>query len=105
MDVSAFDFKPAELAELLVALAEIVQAIDVEPRLHQEDEEAPTADGVVKLHEGLSGPTFRLRVRPRGGDKILAQLGALDAALGVSAVLDADGWVRLRHVRAEGAAS
>ena len=99
MDVSAFDFIPVEMTELLVPLAAIANTIEVEPRLHQENEVARTADGLVKMHEGLTGPTFRIRVRLRAGDNVLSELVTLESALGISEVLDPDGWVRLRHVR------
>lgn len=99
MDVSAFDFLPVEMTELLVPLSAIAKTIEVEPRLHQEDEFARTVDGLVKLHEGLTGPTFRIRVRLQAGDKVLSELVALESVLDISEVLDRDGWVRLRHVR------
>lgn len=105
MDVSAFDFRPAELTELLVGFAAIAKAIDVEPRLHQEDEVAQTPDGIVKMHEGMIGPTFRVRVHLRAGDNVLSDLATLESAFGVSEVLDPDGSVRLRHVRPQPAAS
>jgi len=97
MDISAFDFSPAELSELLVELATLAKAIDIEPRLHDKDEEAPTAEGIVKMHEGLTGPTFRIRCRLRSGDNVIAQFATLESALGVSSVLDRDGSVRIRH--------
>ncbi|MCU1489161.1 MAG: hypothetical protein JWM85_566 [Acidimicrobiaceae bacterium] len=105
MDVSAFDFTAAELTELLVGFAAVAKTIEVEPRHHQEDEVAQTADGIVKMHEGLIGPTFRVRLQPRAGDKVLSELVALTSGLGISEVLDRDGSVRLRHVRPPTAAS
>ncbi len=99
MDVSAFDFSPDELSELLVELASVAKAIDVEPRLHQEDEEARTAEGWVKLHEGLTGPTFRIRCRLESGDHVLEEFAAAVSALGLTSVSDNDGWVRIRHER------
>lgn len=100
VDVSAFDFRASELADLLAELASVVKAIDVEPRLHQEDEMAHTREGWVPMHEGLVGPTFRVRCRLRSSDDVLAQLGGLASALGVSTIFDHDGWVRLCRVRA-----
>ena len=105
VDVSDFDFGPAELTELLIKLASVAKVIDVEPRLHQEDEMARTAEGSVPLHEGLSGPTFRIRCLLRSGDRVIEQFAALAAGLGVSSVFDHDGWVRLRHERVDVAAS
>jgi hypothetical protein len=105
VDVSAFDFGPSELTELLVELASVAKAIDLEPRLHQEDEMARVAEGWVPMHEGLSGPTFRIRCLLRSGDRVLEQFTALASALGVSSVFDHDGWVRLRHERVEVATS
>lgn len=99
MDVSAFDFSPAELTELLVGLATVAEAIDIEPRLHTEEEEAPTAEGIVKMHEGLTGPTFRIRCRLRAADNVIRQFAAFESAFGVSSILDRDGSVRIRHDR------
>jgi hypothetical protein len=97
MDISAFDFSAVELTELLVELAPVAKAIEVEPRLHQEDEMARTGEGWVKTHEGLTGPTFRIRCRLRGGSNVLEQFVALMSTLGVSSVRDHDDWVRVRH--------
>jgi hypothetical protein len=83
-----FDFSPAELTALLIELAPVAKAIEIEPRLHQEDEMARTVGGWVKMHEGLSGPTFRIRCRLRAGDNVIAQFAALGSALGVSDVVD-----------------
>jgi hypothetical protein len=99
MDVSAFDFMPAELAELLLELAQVARSIEIEPRLHQADEMARVAEGLVKMHEGLEGPTFRIRLQLRAGDKVIAGLASLESSLGISDVVDPDGLVRLRHVR------
>jgi hypothetical protein len=99
VDVSAFDFGPAELTDLLVELAAVSKAIDIEPRLHQEDEMARVAEGWIETHEGLTGPTFRIRCQLRSGDKALERFTELMSALGVSSHLDRDGWVRLRHER------
>lgn len=99
MDVSAFDFSPVELPNLLVELATVAKAIDLEPRLHQEDEMARVAEGWVKLHEGLTGPTFRIRCLPRSGDRAVERFAALLSVLHISPHLDRDGWVRLRHER------
>ena len=81
VDVSRFDFKPDELTKLLVALASVASAIDVEPRLHQDDEEVRTAEGWVKAHEGLFGPTFRIRCRLRCGDRVLEEFVAIASGL------------------------
>jgi hypothetical protein len=105
VDVSGFDFKPHELTELLVALASVAKAIDVEPRLHQEDEEVRTPSGRVKAHEGLSGPTFRIRCRLRYGDRVLEEFVAVASGLRLTSVQDNDGWVRIRRQRFEGAAN
>ena len=105
MDISGFDFKPDELTELLVALASVAKAIDVEPRLHQEGEEVRTAEGWVQAHEGLSGPTFRIRCRLRYGDRVLEEFVAVASGLCLTSVSDNDGWVRIRRERFEAAAS
>ena len=97
MDISAFDFSPAELSQLLVGLATVAKTIEIEPRLHDEDEMARTDGDWVKMHEGLTGPTFRIRCRLRARDNVLEQLNALISALGVSSVLDHDAWARIRH--------
>lgn len=99
MDVSAFDFLPVEMTELLVPLSTIAKTIEIEPRRHQEDEVARTAEGLVKMREGLTSPTFRIRVRLRAGDNVLSELVAIESTLDISEVLDPDGWFRLRHVR------
>jgi len=104
MDASVFDFGASELTDLLAELAPVAKAIDVEPRLHQEDEMARTAEGWVPTHEGLIGPTFRIRSRLRSDDDVLTRLNCLTSALGLSTVFDPDGWVRLRHVRVEATA-
>jgi hypothetical protein len=98
VDASAFDFASAEVTALLAPLAAIVKTIEVEPRLHQVDEVARTADGFVKMHKGLTAPTFRIRVRLRARDSVLSELVALESAFGISEVLDHDGWVRFRHL-------
>jgi hypothetical protein len=97
MDTSAFDSLSAELTELLIELAPVAEAIDLEPRLHQENEMAHVAEGWIKLHEGLSESTFRIQCLLRSGDEILEQFVVLVSELGVSTVFDRDGWVRLRH--------
>jgi hypothetical protein len=55
-DIHAFDFSPGEPTELLVELAAVVEAIDIEPHFHDRDEEVRTAEGVVKMHEGPLDP-------------------------------------------------
>jgi hypothetical protein len=99
VDISAFDFSPAELTALLVELATVAKAIEVEPRLHHEDETARTPEGIVKMHEGLTGPTFRIQCRLRRGDNVVGQLAVIESALGVVSVLDRDRSVRIRHER------
>jgi hypothetical protein len=99
MDISAFDFSARELGGLLEDLAPLAKAVEIEPRLHQEDEMSRTADGMVPMHEGLVGPTFRIRFRLRGGDTVVARLAALEAAQDVSVVLDQDGTARIKHAR------
>lgn len=64
MDVSAFDFLPAELPDLLVGLAPLAKAIDIEPRLHQDDETGLTAEGIVKMHEGIKGADLQGSLQP-----------------------------------------
>jgi hypothetical protein len=105
VDISDFDFGPDELTGLLIALATVTKAIDLEPRLHQEGEEARTADGWVKLHEGLSGSTFRVRCRLRSGDHVLEDFAVAASALHLTSVSDNDGWERIRHDRVRVAAS
>jgi hypothetical protein len=99
MDVSAFDFNATELRELLEELAPIAKTVEIEPRLHQEDEMSRTAEGMVPMHDGLQGPTFRIRFRFRGGDHSVAQLAEFEASHDVSVVLDQDGSARIRHAR------
>lgn len=103
VDVSAFDFTASELTDLLLGLAPVTKAIDVEPRLHRADEMAHTREGWVPLHEGLAEPTFRIRCRLRSDGDVLAQLGDLAVRFGLSTVFDHDGWVRLRRLPAEAA--
>jgi hypothetical protein len=100
MDISAFDFSASELGELLEDLAPLANAVEIEPRLHQEDEMSGTADGMVPMHEGLVGPTFRIRFRLRSGDGVVARLASLEATRDVSVVLDRGGIARIRHARA-----
>lgn len=104
VDISVFDFDAPELGGLLLELAPVAKAIDLEPRLHQEDEMARTAEGWVPMHEGQTGPTFRVRCRLRSDDDVLARFVVLASSRGISTVSDHDGWVRLRHVRADAAA-
>ncbi|HVB00543.1 MAG TPA: hypothetical protein VNE42_04700 [Acidimicrobiales bacterium] len=99
MDVSAFDFSPAELIELFVAFATVAEAFEIEPRLHQKDEQARTGEGIIKMHEGLTDSTFRVRCRLRAADNVIRQFAALESALGVCSVLDRDGSVRIHHDR------
>jgi hypothetical protein len=97
VDISGFDFKPDELTELLMALAYVASTIDIEPRLHQDDEEVRTAEGWVKAHEGLTGPTFRIRCRLRRGDRVLEEFVTVVSGLRLTSVSDNDGWVRIRR--------
>jgi hypothetical protein len=105
VDISVFDFSPSELTGLLVELAAVAEAIYIEPRLHTENETTRTADGVAKMHEGLTGPTFRITCRPRVGDDAIAKFAAFESALGISSVSDRDGSVRIRHRRVEAGGS
>jgi hypothetical protein len=56
-------------------------------------------EGIVKMDEGLTGPTFRIRVRLQAGDDVIAQVASIESAMGVSSVLDRDGSIRLQHAR------
>jgi hypothetical protein len=100
MDKSAFDFSASEMGELLEDLALLANAVQIEPRLYQENEMSRTADGMVPMHEGLVGPTFRIRFRLRGGDGVVARLASLEATRAVAVVLDHGGVARLRHAGA-----
>jgi hypothetical protein len=58
---------------------------------------AHVAEGLVKMHEGLEGPTFRVRLQLRAGDNVISGLASLELSLGISDVVDPDGLMRLRH--------
>ena len=88
------------LGGLLEDLAPLAAAIEIEPSLHHEDEMSRTADGLVPMHEGLVGPTFRIRIRLREGDRAVARLAAFEEARDVPVLLDRDGTARIRHSRA-----
>jgi len=55
MDISGFDFSAGELGKILEELAPIAKAVEVEPRLHKEDEMTRTADGMVPMEQRESG--------------------------------------------------
>jgi hypothetical protein len=100
MDVSAFDFSAREIGAILDDLAPLAKTFEIEPRVHQADEMSRTADGLVPMHEGLVGPTFRIRIWLNGADNLVARLAALELAQDVSVLLDQDGSARIKHSRA-----
>jgi hypothetical protein len=101
MDVSAFDFELDEVRDLLAELAELATSIELEPRLHQDDE----VDGAGNpLHEPRSTPTFRIQIRILSGEDVIGSLHSLQTKTGLEIVLDQDRIARVRHRKSRAAA-
>lgn|GEM_PF-2881537 len=81
VDQSGYDFTPAEAFDLTMRLAPLSHRITFD----------------VRSHAGRE-PTFRLSCRLVGRDNVLRELVALES-VGVRAVLDENGTVRLAHQR------
>jgi ATP-dependent Clp protease ATP-binding subunit ClpA len=80
MDRSWLDFTPDDACALAKRLAPLASRIRFEVRSHGEQEQ-----------------TFRVSCRPRGDDTTLRGLVELEA-VGIRAILDHDGTVRLGHI-------
>ncbi|MGA3215531.1 MAG: hypothetical protein ABSD97_07565 [Acidimicrobiales bacterium] len=92
MDISRFDFELDEIVGLIPRLAGLAQIIELEPRLHEGDEEK-------SVHSLRSEPTFRLSCQLAGSDQTVSRLADLAVETGVEAVLDFGRSVRFRHIR------
>jgi len=93
MDISRFDFELDEIVGLIPRLTGISQIIELEPRLHDADEDK-------ELHALRTEPTFRVSCQLTGRDGTVSQLADLAIETGVEAVLDFGRSVRLRHLHA-----
>jgi ATP-dependent Clp protease ATP-binding subunit ClpA len=83
-DRSAFDFTPGETSDLATRLAPLASEITLEVR-----------------HHGQQPATFRVFCRPLAGDRTLNGFVQLES-VGIRAVLDAGGRIRLRHLDESG---
>lgn len=92
MDISAFDFELDEVARVLSRLPELATTVEIEPRLHDLDEEED-------VHAKRADPTFRIQCLLRGDDSALGRAVELGTELGLETVLDRDRTVRFRHLR------
>ena len=92
MDIGRFDFELDEIVGLIPRLTGISQLIELEPRLHDGDEDGD-------LHGHRTEPTFRVRCHLSGNDRTISQLADMAIETGVEAVLDFGRTVRLRHLR------
>lgn len=91
MDISRFDFELDELVALIPRLNELAQVIELEPRLHGEDE----GDAA---HPRRTEPTYRISCQLRGVDGTVRRLADIAIETGVEAVLDFGRSVRFRHL-------
>lgn len=98
MDISSFDFELDEIVALIPKLTGLAQIIELEPRLHNADEEGQT-------HQLRGEPTFRISCYLSGNDQAVSRLAVLAADLGAEAVVDLGRSVRFRHLRPEEATS
>jgi hypothetical protein len=92
MDISRFDFELDEIVGLIPRLSGLVQIIELEPRLHNADEDK-------EVHSLRSEPTFRICCHLAGDDQTVSRLAALEVDAGLEAVLDFGRSVRFRHLR------
>ncbi len=90
MDISRFDFELDEIVGLIPRLTGLAQIIELEPRLHQADEDKG-------VHSHRSDPTFRISCQMRGSEQTVSRLADLQVETGVEAVLDFGRSVRFRH--------
>jgi hypothetical protein len=91
MDISRFDFELDEIVRLIPRLADLAQIIELEPRLHNADEDQE------KVHSVRTEATFRISCQ-LGNDQSVSRLADLAVETGVEAVLDFGRSVRFRHV-------
>jgi len=94
MDISRFDFELDEIVRLIPRLTDLAQIIELEPRLHNADEDQE------KAHSVRTEATFRISCQLAGNDQTVSRLADLSVETGVEAVLDFGRSVRFRHVHA-----
>jgi hypothetical protein len=94
MDISRFDFELDEIVRLIPRLTDLAQIIELEPRLHNADEDQE------KAHSVRTEATFRISCQLAGNDQTVSRLADLEVETGVEAVLDFGRSVRFRHVHA-----
>jgi len=92
MDISRFDFELDEIVGLIPRLTGLAQVIELEPRLHQAEENQ-------EVHGPRTEPTFRISCVLSGSDQTISRLADLAIETGVEAVLDFGRSVRFRHLR------
>lgn len=91
MDMSRFDFELDEVVALIPRLNELAKIIELEPRLHGENEG-------TEVHPARTEPTYRISCQLRGADGTVSRLADIAIETGIEAVLDFGRSVRFRHL-------
>ena len=92
MDISRFDFELDEIVGLIPRLTGLAQVIEIEPRLHQGEEDK-------EVHGPRTEATFRIACVLSGSDQTVRRLADMAIETGVEGVLDFGRSVRFRHLR------